>query len=409
VSALADAVLPLIRSREDLHRWNVANAHGAQMHGAVDVLERAATTDPAEAFAVTQRAIASAIKVIMRADDSSGIIGDACRRLLDLHAATAGPAMAAPAKLVTWLIAFQFDQECDFFPIDPVRYAPALGEVGMAAYRRRLAERRATLGPEPDRGESWRSPNARDWFTIHYNDQRLAVLDRDIEAIITTHARDQRVPAWLQDTAAAFAEIGEYDLAIEWAQRAVAHPTGGHQAITAARYLAELVAAHRPDALVDATRATFDRWPTAGHAAALRSAVGTDWSQLREHVLTHLRRAPREAVTFALTTLGEPALAWTLAHELDLTDGDLWSRLLTAYEKVDALATLPMHTRLVIDQLGVANAQNYRYAARRLARMRRLASDTPQAAEVDQLIADLRLEHRRRPRLQQEFTAAGLP
>jgi hypothetical protein len=36
-------------------------------------------------YVVTHKALASAIKVIARADDSSGIIGDACRRLLELH------------------------------------------------------------------------------------------------------------------------------------------------------------------------------------------------------------------------------------------------------------------------------------------------------------------------------------
>jgi len=30
---------------------------------------------------------------------------------------------------------FQFNNECDFFTLDPVAYAPALGENGMAAYR----------------------------------------------------------------------------------------------------------------------------------------------------------------------------------------------------------------------------------------------------------------------------------
>jgi hypothetical protein len=47
--------------------------------------EAAETDDPAVVFTVTQQAIASALKVILRADDSSGIIGDACRALLDLH------------------------------------------------------------------------------------------------------------------------------------------------------------------------------------------------------------------------------------------------------------------------------------------------------------------------------------
>ncbi|CUR57981.1 hypothetical protein NOCA2480040 [metagenome] len=33
------------------------------------------------------------------------------------------------------MMKFQFEEEVDYFEIDPVAYAPALGEIGMAAYR----------------------------------------------------------------------------------------------------------------------------------------------------------------------------------------------------------------------------------------------------------------------------------
>jgi uncharacterized Zn finger protein len=56
-----------------------------------------------------------------------------------------------------------------------------------------------------------------------------------------------------------------------------------------------------------------------------------------------------------------------------------------------------------------ADAGNYRAAARQLKTMRTLAKGTAQAQDVDALIAQLRQEHRRRPRLQQEFDRAGLP
>ncbi|GFG73221.1 hypothetical protein [Mycobacterium botniense] len=79
MTVLADAVLPLVRTRAEVWRRSVANAHGTRMHEAVAMLRNAAhgAGDPAEVFAVTQRAIAAALTVIMRADDSSGIIGDA--------------------------------------------------------------------------------------------------------------------------------------------------------------------------------------------------------------------------------------------------------------------------------------------------------------------------------------------
>lgn len=80
-----------------------------------------------------------------------------------------------------------------------------------------------------------------------------------------------------------------------------------------------------------------------------------------------------------------------------------------AYEKVDPIAVLPVHQRLVENELVEAGAQHYRLAARRLAKMRRLAAGSAREAEVDGLIAEMRQIHRRRPRLQQEFDRAGLP
>jgi hypothetical protein len=101
VASFADQVLPLIRTRSELHRYSAANAHGSGMHDAVDMLEQAVGIgDSAEVYAVTHRALASAIAVIARADDSSGVIGSACRRLLELHSRTAAAAGSPAGKLV---------------------------------------------------------------------------------------------------------------------------------------------------------------------------------------------------------------------------------------------------------------------------------------------------------------------
>ena len=410
VSELADAVLPLIRTRADVWRYSRANEHGVQMHEAVKILEAATDTqDPATVLAVTQKAIASALKVIMRADDSSGIIGDACRALLDMHPRAAARAQPPTAKLVDWMIKFQFDNECDYFHLDPVAYAPALGELGVAAYRKRLAEIQATLGPHPSEDDRWSSPHSHDWFTLDYNAQRLAVHDHDIEAIIRTHARDRRVAAWLQDTAEAFEEIGEIDLAIDWANQAADFPGGGYQSLKAGDYWCTLLARHRPVDLLEARLTTFRRWPSSSTAARLYEDARSAWPELRDEVMDALAARPYDAVMFALFALKDVRLAWELAHSLTLEEDRGWQELAKAYEKVDPLAVLPVHARLVEHDLETTGAQNYRYAARRLARMRKLAAGTDRADEVDALIAELRESHRRRPRLQQEFTHAGLP
>jgi hypothetical protein len=424
MAELADAVLPLIRTRADVWRWNVADGHGVQMHAAVDRLESAVDSDdPAVVLDVTQRAIASAVKVILRADDSSGIIGDAIRRLLDLHPRVAERAKPSTRKLVDWMIKFQFGGEQDFFTIDPVAYATALADRGMVAYRKRLDQIAAGLGPEPsddqehaafqnrldDPGSYERMANDRHArFLLEWNAKRLAVFDRDAEAIIRTHAKDRRVAAWFEDTARALEEIGEIDLAIDWARRATNFDYG-HQSVRAARYWCDLLTEHRPGDLLDARLMVFRRWPDSGHAAQVHSALGQDWPTYRDEVMAALRPSPRDSVLFAFDSLDDLELAWSLAHELSLDDTGLWGRLGRAYEKVDPAAVLPLYTQLVVSGLQAADARVYRDQARRLAKMRRLAATIGADAEVDALIAQLRDTHKRRPRLQQEFDRAGLP
>ncbi len=409
VSTLADAVLPLIRTRSDLYRYSAANAHGRAMHEAVDILEAAIrTTDPAEIYAVTHKSLASSLKVIARADDSSGIIGDACRRLLELHPQAAAAARTPVGKLIDWMMKFQFDDEVDYFELDPVAYAPALGEVGMAAYRKRLAEVETRFGPQPSAEDRWTSSHSHEWFTLDWNAQRLAVLDHDIDVIIRTHARDRKVAAWFEETAEAFEEIGEIDLAIDWAKQATDFDRG-HQARRAADYWCGLLEEHRPAEALGARLLVFRKWPSSNSAARLYKTAGRSWPDFRDEVVTTLAASPRDAVLFALLTLKEPEFAWNLAHSLALDSDHTWSELVKAYEKVDPLAVLPIHQRLVENELVEAGAQHYRLAARRLAKMRKLTDGSDQAAAVDELIADLRETHRRRPRLQQEFDRAGLP
>ena len=414
IEDLADAVLPLIRTRSDLHRWSAANAHGKQMHEGVDILQAAlGAGDSRVVFAVTTRAIASACAVIARADDSRGIIGDACRRLLNLHPRAAAAARPPVRQLVDWMIKFQFDGVVDFFVIDPVKYADALGEAGIAAYREALDRRAAALGARPTPSQRWESGHSHEWFVLEWNERRLAVLDRDIDAIIATHLRGGTVAAWYQDVAEALAEIGEFDLAIDWARRGTEFDDG-FQALNAGRYWCRLVAEHHPEQALDVALTVFRRWPTSGNAAAVRAASGDRWPQVADEVLGTLSADPREAVIFALNELTDVHLAWSLAQSLGLPRSGLhnvrlWSDLVKKYETIDPLAALAVHRDLVEGALEVADAVEYRRAARRLATMRRLAAGTGQDVGVDAFIADLREQHRRRPRLQAEFDRAGLP
>jgi hypothetical protein len=346
VTSLADAVLPLIRTRADLHRWSAANAHGYQMQEAVDVLEAAIPgTAVAEVYTVTHKALASAITVIARADDSSGIIGDACRRLLALHPTAAAHAGVPSGRLADWMMKFQFEGEVDYFELDPVAYAPALGEPGMTAYRARLEEVRARLATLPPESEPWSVPDRHERFVLEWNDRRLAVLDHDVEAIIRTHVKDRKVAAWFEDTAEAFEEIGEIDLAIDWARQGMDFGLG-HQSLKAGDYWCSLLQRHRPGEFIDARLFVFRRWPSSTSAARLYEAAGTAWAVHRDEVLTTLESKPADAVLFAVLTLKDARLAWELAQSLALDDDRAWGELINAYQKIDPIAVLPIHAQL---------------------------------------------------------------
>ncbi len=252
------------------------------------------------------------------------------------------------------------------------------------------------------------SGHSHEWFTLDWNAQRLAVPDRDIKAIIRTHAKDRKVAAWLEDTAEAFEEIGEIDLAIDWAKQATDFGRG-HQSLKAADYWCKLLDEHRPQKSLAARLFVFRRWPSSTTAARLHKAAGTAWPDYRDEVVATLAASPSDAVLFALLTLKDVQFAWNLADTLTLDNDRTWNELIKAYEKVDPLAVLPIHQRLVETELVQTGAQHYRLAARRLATMSRLAAGSDRAGEIDHLIADLRETHRRRPRLQREFNRAGLP
>ena len=110
-------------------------------------------------------------------------------------------------------MAFQFDGIVDYFELDVVDYAPALGDIGLRTYRQRLDAYAAGLGPRPSRADFWSSKHAGEWFTLDWNAKRFAVLARDVDAIIATHAGEGDRAAWLEDAAYALDEIGERELA----------------------------------------------------------------------------------------------------------------------------------------------------------------------------------------------------
>ena len=79
-------------------------------------------------------------------------------------------------KLAHWMVKFRFADQ-DFFEVDPVRYASALGEVGLAAYRAAVAGYKGA-----------------DSFAVRYARERLAILDGDVDVIVKQLGGDLKNP-----------------------------------------------------------------------------------------------------------------------------------------------------------------------------------------------------------------------
>ena len=124
----------------------------------VTELESAVAAAPSRTLVeLLQRAVGHVVKVIMHADDSDGAIGDLARDLLALHARACDAGVADPVALAAWMVRFRFDDQ-DFFEVDPVRYANALGEEGSPRIARPSPRGRTVIRSRPvTRASGWRS------------------------------------------------------------------------------------------------------------------------------------------------------------------------------------------------------------------------------------------------------------
>lgn len=392
VAARADGDLAQLRTAVDRglrtrrfldYRESIAWARAADP--ILAELDALAGTEPSrELVELLQRAVGHVVKVITHADDSSGTIGDLAQRLLDVHAKACDAAVADPVKLATWMIRFRFADQ-DFFEVDPVRYASALGERGLAAYRKQVAE------AESD-----------DSFAVRYGRERLAILDKDLDAIVTIFGCDLGGPYRFLRIAEAMSEIGRLDLALHWAERGIAETQGwqvGQLYDLACRTHDQL---GQPTEALRLRRAHHQRMPSISTYGALkRAAEELDvWQVEREAARAALRDADVRAFVSVLLDDGDDQFAWdTSARLAEGLGPDLWLRLAERRELDHPSDAVTVYMRVADEVLETADRRAYQQAARILKRARSAAQAAGQLDAFSSTIARLRETHRRRPTL----------
>ncbi|MFY9488292.1 MAG: hypothetical protein WAP35_06310, partial [Solirubrobacterales bacterium] len=252
-----------------------------------------------ELIMLIQRAIGHVVKVIMHADDSDGAIGGLARELLELLAEACDAGGADPVKLAKWMVRFSCDDQ-DFFETDPVRYAGALGDRGLATYRKAISER--------SDGEQ---------FAVRWARERLAVLDGDQKAIILMLGGDLSAPHQFGRVCEAMDELKLDDQVLHWAQRGIAE-TDGWQVAKLYDFASGVFEKRSdPVAVLRLRREQHGRMASANTYSMLRKAANEldAWEIEREAAREALRIRDRGQLVDALLDEGDVDVAWRVAHE----------------------------------------------------------------------------------------------
>ncbi len=343
-------------------------------------VERAPSID---LVVLLERAVGHVVKVILRADDSNGTIGDLARQLLELHVQICSAGVADPLKLAAWMVRFSC-QDQDFFEIDPVRYAAALGEPGLAAYRQAIAKR---VG---DRS-----------FAVKWAHERLAVLDGDTQAIVRLLGGDLTRPHQFIQVCEAMAELGRDGDVLSWARRGIDETQGWQVAML---YDLACDVHERRDAPLEVLalrREQHERSASSGTYRGLRRAAeALDVWQVERGAA---RRALRDRgdLVDALLEDGDADAAWTAAAADPAWDPGLVrrARLAEAREPTRPDQALATYLKIADEELVETGRSAYARATATLKRARRAAQAAGEGDAFATALTDLRERHRRRPTL----------
>lgn len=358
------------------------------------------------------KALTATRRMTLQADDSGGVIGDACQRAADLYARSCREGHPDGVKLARWLLRFRKDSPG--WPQTPLEdFAPALGDKGLALYRKGVADLDAEQA-------------GRDHFERFDVDQMLLELadhDGDGDAAIALLTRDPERLAHGEVINRLLAAGREAE-AVSWTDRAVAAGRLGlldqhgrrNEYWLDPREVADRYLEHdRPGDALAVLRRAFSRQPS----RAAYDVVGRFADRLglgpveRAWALDEARRAAQRphATGQALVEIalgdGDLDAAWAAADEFGA--GDAWSRLADASKDSCPMRAVGLHLAALRPKLERADPRTYAEVAKQLVTMRAFYEAGGALDEFEALLGDLRETYRRRPTFIAALDKARLP
>ena len=305
LQVLRQAVDASLRTRRFLDYW-ASSRWAADAAPVVDALRQEAERQQSkELVALIERGIGHLVKVLLTADDSNGEIGSLAHELLQVHAEVCDAGVADPAALAKWMVRFTFEDQ-DFFNVDPVRYRAALGDDGLATYRREVTKRAA----KADDAEPPRRP-----YAVDYATQRLAILDRDVDTLVALLGQDLSNAYQFERVAEAMLELDDPDAALDWARRGIVETSGWQ--VAKLYDLAAGLLADRADAegVFELRLHQHERMPSSTTYRQLRTAAEQlgRWDTERAAARSVLEQRSPAGFVDALLDDGDTATAWAAA------------------------------------------------------------------------------------------------
>jgi soluble cytochrome b562 len=342
-----------------------------------------------------------------QADDSGGVIGDACQRAVSLYARSCREGAPDRTRLARWLVKFR--GESPGWPrvvLDD--FVAAFDEKALTEYRRGIE----SLARQRADADAWARREVVDMLV------ELADHDGDVDAAITLLAGGERVDhAGIVERLRAAGRVEEM---LQWLDRAVAagkvrgHGPSGMHGLLPYDVAQVYRSVDRIEDALDVLRAEFAREPGIGTFRLLtgfadevgRRDAERDWAlaTARAHATTPYRNGA--ALIEIAIAEDDLDLAWQAEREFGA--GYSWEPLVGASadsRPLDAARLLRSH---VDEDLRHADTKRYPVIAERLVQMRELHEKGGAVEPFVAYLAVIRESYRRRPSLMAALDRARL-
>lgn len=195
--------------------WRESSDFAAKLDQIVDSLMELLTPESAAILIdLAEFAIERLDKALEQVDDSNGEVGVVMETLGDLHIKACELVKPEPDELAERLFYLETTSRFDLCSFSAFTYRDALGEAGLQRYRELAEAEWAKIAPR----------NSKDTYDGHRYlitsiMESLARASGDVEELVNIKSRDLSMPYHYLTIAGLWAQAGEDDKALDWAER----------------------------------------------------------------------------------------------------------------------------------------------------------------------------------------------